>query len=178
VKTVNAPEEHTILHNEDLDELMQGAQMAFFDSMLAGYADTSGSRIDVETRIDGEKMTRFPSGSFVVIDRWFVSPESESGKSVGTTVILHNNRPVWYMTYGGMYPKNVTSFLKESLATAYRRMRFVGGRGELRHTNGVLVYTNHVEKNSFLKFCGAEFIHIHGDTEPTGHHHYRGGSFV
>ena len=114
-------------------KILEGAQKAFFEAMLDGYAGGDNRKSAKVKGEDGYTTITYTSkdGECKVVDRYCTTPLSD--KSCGTTTIFYENGsvwvPVWWMSYGGRYPKRVIPFLKESLKWAYEMRDFCGGRG-------------------------------------------------
>ncbi|HBT74668.1 TPA: hypothetical protein DEB29_01520 [Candidatus Wolfebacteria bacterium] len=89
--------------------------------------------------------------------------------------------PVWGMSYGGSYPKEVIPLLKDALGAAYVCHFFNGGRGPKAHTRIGMRYENVVEPGgNFVQFKGREEIRFDHDQagEVLGFHEYFGGSLI
>lgn len=133
----------------------------FFEALLAGYAGKNDDPRVVKSKSldDKEKTFTFIDADFIVIDRYYVT--SNSDYSCGYTVILFQGNPIWFMNYGGFYPKSpkdVISLLKEALGVTYSKGEFNGGRGPFMYSAKGLVYYNAVAKGDFFKFSGREEI--------------------
>ena len=111
-----------------------------------------------------------------------------NGISSGFTTIwyvtMFKEIPVWTMSYGGSYPKEVIPFLKLALMENYSKNIFNGGRGlpEFVHKKyPKLTYNNCDEElcgfSHFSEFKGYECISDEYD-EYVGHHHYQGISLI
>lgn len=182
------------MKSKERASILHRAKEVFFKAMLAGYAG-DGSGVNKEKTPDGYRTLTYKEGEFMVVDRYCVTPHSK--RSAGTTTIFYEDRAIWWMSYGGWYNDEVIPFLKESLAVAYRRRSFNGGRGpNNRHDKGrrkKVYYVNHVNRVSqhtvkclwssgFEGFCGREEIadYSRSVTEPTvlGVHRYFGMSLI
>ena len=136
------------------------AQKCFFEAMLKGYA--GGGRAVAVREMPGYKEYIFSKGDYLVVDQY----GSIGEKSTGTTTILVEDEPVWFMSYMGYYRKEDLPFLKSVLKRTYEKGEFIGGRGPLSAMSGDLVYTNKVSeegssgclKGSFDCFKGEESI--------------------
>lgn len=145
--------------------ILKLAEEIFFKAMLAGYASDAGN-IEKEETLDGYKTLTFEEGEWKVVDRYCVTPFSDS--SVGTTTIFYQGKAVWWMAYGGSYPKSVIPFLKESLRQTYQQSVFIGGRGPDRFVdsdeNPRFIYLNETKglvtlnDQSFESFQGKETV--------------------
>lgn len=125
----------------------------FFEAMLKGWV--GGGRAISVRDMPGYKEFVFPEGNYLVVDRY----GSIGEKSTGTTTILVNDEPIWFMSYMGFYRKEDLPFLKSVLKGTYEKGEFIGGRGPLSAMSGDLVYTNKVsEGSSFDRFQGEESI--------------------
>ena len=152
-------------------------QAFFFTAMQAGYAVEGIQKAKV-IDMPGYKEIRYEDGDFLLVDRWCANPDSQ--KSAGTTTIWYQNKPVWFMSYGGFYPKETIHFLKSALRVQYcENGEFRGGRGLMVMSDRVAgwIYTNRPVQNKFYNFSGREEIHnIH--TGVNGFHDYWGMSLI
>jgi hypothetical protein len=144
---------------------LEEIQKFFFKAMLNGYAASKSS---------GHK-AEFREGNFRLLDCWCVN--SGSLKSVGTTKIWFRGEPVWVMSYGGYYSKEVTPFLKRALHMAYESGKFVGGRG-LCVIEDELFYHNSPRLNDFSRFEGHEEILGNRGEVLLGSHDYWGMALI
>jgi hypothetical protein len=170
--------------DSDREMVLNGAKKAFFEAMLAGYANATGEPVSglVKTKSENgcEKTLTFTVGDYVVQDHYVVTPLSDY--SAGTTTIFYKSFPVWLMAYGGYYPKDAIPFLKEALAKAYKMSQFLGGRGPEAYveTSVGLEYNNTFVSgdDSFLWFEGHEYIWSKGVGKALGTHKYFGMSLI
>ncbi|MDO8565172.1 MAG: DUF5680 domain-containing protein [bacterium] len=149
----------------------------FFTAMQQGYAGGTGPKTKV-LDMPGYKEIRYADGDFLLVDRWCVNPDSE--KSAGTTTIWYQEKPVWLMGYGGVYPKVVIPFLKQALRFQYcKDGHFLGGRGPKLVTDRVAgqIYMNRPVQNDFDRFNGREEI-VDMSTGAVGYHDYWGMSLL
>ncbi len=166
------------------DEILRRAQVVFFKAILAGYASKGKKkdpRFTTKTSMFGFKKTNTRHyGKFTVIDSWTVSDHSNI--SFGTTTILFEEIPIWFMTYSGSYPENVIPFLKEALSKQYKTGEFKGGRGPGSFKSEDLVYINStpgfIGTTNFSCFCGRERICVLKTGEELGFHEYSGMSMI
>lgn len=171
-------------------EIVEGAREAFFLAMLDGYAGGQNRKSTKTRSNDGQtKTVVFVHGNYVVTDEWHTS--SVSDFSYGSTLITFDGKPVWYMSYGGWYNKEVVDFLKMALAENYKTGRFDGGRGprefekkfsSLNDPLYCLTYVNHWE-GSMLSFRGDEYIYRKEEPDVQGNilqgtHHFFGGTIL
>jgi len=149
----------------------------FFTAMKAGYA-TEGTPKTKVVDMPGYKEIRYEDGDFLLVDRWCVNPDSE--KSAGTTTIWYQNKPIWFMSYGGKYPEGMIHFLKSALRMQYcKDGHFLGGRGPRLVTDRVAgrTYRNRPVENDFGRFSGREeIVDLH--TGAVGYHDYWGMSLI
>lgn len=157
--------------------LIETIKKVFFSGMLKGYAGTCQ-----KTEIPGLPGSRFITSTyeigghvFVFTDMYYVTKLSDF--SYGITAISYDGDPVWCMTYGGMYPKEVIPFLKDVLKDNYERGNFNGGRGHYYCSNPEkypnLVYQNE-RSHYFDKFSGHEEIRNVRGGYLVGYHDYHG----
>ena len=153
---------------------LRSIEHAFFEAMRNGYAqDVTKTTI---AELPGSKVIPFEWGEYKVVDCYFVTPHSD--KSVGQTIIWHQDVPVWTMHYGGRYAKIAIPFLKECLHRAYVTERhFYGGRGPRFVRGDRFTYVNHINRDSFADFEGEEFVFDLSE-QCFGHHWYRGMSLL
>lgn len=129
------------------------ARICFLEAMLQGYA--GGGQAVAVREMPGYKEFHFTKGDYLVVDQYGTIGE----KSTGTTTIMVDGEPIWFMSYMGFYRKEDLPFLKSVLKRTYEKGEFIGGRGPKSATNGDLVYTNQVsEGGSFDCFKGEESI--------------------
>ena len=125
---------------------LEAIEFIFFMAMQVGWA--SGKTFSSKAPLlPGYKVIPFDYYNFHVIDAYSIP---HSGKSEGFTKIRFQNFPVWSMSYGGSYPKEVIPFLKLALMENYSKKIFNGGRGPstFRHSEfPQLTYENN------LSFC-------------------------
>lgn len=159
--------------------VLKGAQRAFFEAMLAGYANdgTTPAVSVTKTRTpDGYKNVEVVIGDYRVVDRYNSHPYPTV--SDGTTQIFFQDKLVWQMFYNGTYSERAILFLKSTLGFMYRLRAFRGGRGPRFTTSGQLFYKNDVEINEFSCFKGREEIHETETKELLGSHDYWGHSTI
>jgi hypothetical protein len=153
---------------------LRGIEHAFFEAMANGYAQNVQKTVIAE--LPGSKVIPFELGDYKVVDFYFTTPHSD--KSVGQTVIWHQDVPVWTMHYGGRYAKSAIPFLKECLHRAYvQERRFYGGRGPYFVRGDRFTYVNQVQQSSFADFEGDEQVFDLSE-QALGHHWYRGMSLL
>lgn len=154
-------------------------EKVFFLAMNAGYAT------DVVPRLIREMpwMRAIPfehnedGHHFLVIDSWSISPDSTF--SFGSTVIVRDGIPVWYMTYNGRYSEEVISFLRKALEANYSSFEFYGGRGSFiypreRNPGGYRYFNQVTMGSSFRGFSGKEEIVFNDSGILLGNHSYEG----
>lgn len=169
-------------------QVLKQAKDVFFEAMLDGYTGEQKNSIKIVSP-DGRKTITFINGKFKVIDEYWTTPESDL--SAGMTTILYEvvpsrGIPIWWMSYGGRYPKELIPFLKESLKLTYERREFRGGRGPNSHLRGNLEYVNSCSAGGFEKFEGnEEIIDLNNNDEMdpdgltvVGFHKYFGMSLI
>ena len=131
-------------------------QSFFFKAMQMGYAVEKITKTKV-LDMPQHKEIRYEDGDFLLVDRWCVNPDSN--KSIGTTTIWQEEKPVWFMSYGGVYPKRLIPTLKRALSRTYLKAIFRGGRGEgMDDFEAGVFYINRVENNNFSQFNGREEV--------------------
>jgi len=154
-------------------EFQQKVERVFLEAMVNGWANPEVKKVPLPG-LPGSKAIRFRKEGLFVLDYYFSNPES--GRSMGNTVILEGKTPVWMMSYGGHYPKEVVPFLKEALLVNYKAKVFVGARGPHFFENDTYAYVNTVMRGDFESFFGEEKI-IHRESgRSLGHHTYFGKS--
>jgi hypothetical protein len=156
-------------------DILDDACKAFFKALLAGYA--GGEDCAIEKEVHKKTVTmliQLETGTYTVIDSWWTTPHSN--RSAGTTTVLLERNPVWWMSYGGEYPEHIIPFLKSALAWAYKDEFFYGGRGPDEFVAGNLVYKNFPVKHGFDDFAGREEIFVDGVM--VGFHEYWGISLI
>jgi hypothetical protein len=155
-------------------QILKEAQIVFFEALLEGYAGKTKS-IKKITSPNGYKTLTFSKGDFTVLDMYCVTPYSDC--SCGTTTIFYKDKPVWWMSYGGEYPKKVILFLKKVLRQSYEVGEFNGCRGRKNVCFGSYLYMNHFV-GDFSFFQGEEKIFEEKKGEHLGHHRYFGMSLI
>ncbi|MDR3558433.1 MAG: DUF5680 domain-containing protein [Candidatus Pacebacteria bacterium] len=153
---------------------MHDVQEAFFQAMLAGWANNAK-----KSQIEGlpnAKAIMSEKDGFKVADIYFTTPFSDL--STGSTIIWHLDLPVWIMSYEGRYEQIVIPFLMECLREAYSKHLFFGGRGPAFVQGDLFTYTNRFEYNEFGKFSGVEQIHDNQTGRCLGYHRYHGLSLM
>ena len=149
----------------------------FFTAMQAGYAAEEVKKVKV-VDMPGYKEIRYEDGDFLLVDRWCVNPDTE--RSAGTTTIWYQNKPVWFMSYGGFYPERLIHFLKSALRMQYcGDGHFNGGRGPklVGDLSAARIYRNRPVQNEFGQFSGREEI-LDAHTGEVGYHDYWGMSLI
>jgi hypothetical protein len=162
----------------DKKEILQKAMEVFFRALLAGYAGENKENVKVSV-FGFKKTVIYTEGEFTVIDEWTTTDHSDV--SFGTTTILFEETPIWFMFYEGRYPKKVISFLKEAMTSQYKKGQFRGGRGPIRWSSDLFVYKNHAHKTgnlSFSQFSGHEKISDAKTGKILGFHEYCGCSML
>lgn len=165
--------------NEHCEHGLREATLAFFfEAMLKGWV---AEGVETEpSNLPGYRVFRHESADkrFALVDSYCVSGKSHFPKSAGTTTIWWDDRPVWWMSYGGYYEKEAIPFLKQALVTAYMNKAFVGGRGRLSFRDPHMIYINSPEKNDFSSFKGSEKIIEIASASTLGEHEYWGMSLI
>jgi len=169
------------MNQEDAALTLKLARGVFFRAMLAGYAGNGNGKNDkiVKTKSsNGNEVTIiFNEGDFMVIDRYYVTPGFNT--LAGMTLIFFKGNPIWWMSYGGEYPKEVIPFLKLVLAEEYRIGSFRGGRGPIEWADKKYRYRNRPTGNTcFDSFFGREEITIASSNGLIGFHDYQGASMI
>ena len=154
---------------------LEDVEQVFFDAMINGWA--AGAPKTPVPGFPGAKGIEYRRNGFRVLDYYLITGE-ESPNSAGSTIIWHEDRPIWMMQYGGQYftalDEGVTALLKRALMDAYRRRHFSGGRGISGYHEGALRYINNVHLNNFRNFCGIEEIFDTKNNLCLGYHRYHG----
>jgi len=107
--------------------ILEEAKEVFFKAMQDGYAGDCKKSVKTLSNNGNTKTITFTDGDYKVVDEWHTNPDSDL--SSGTTTIFHKDRPIWWMSYCGKYPKDVIPFLKQALKKTYERGEFNIGRG-------------------------------------------------
>lgn len=153
---------------------IRGIENVFFKAMANGYAQNV--KKDTIDGLPHSEVIAFELGDYRVVDFYFTTPHSD--KSVGQTIVWHQDVPVWTMHYGGRYAKIAIPFLKECLHRAYvKERRFYGGRGPYFVRGDRFTYINQVRRESFTDFEGEEQVFDLSE-QNLGHHWYRGMSLL
>ena len=168
----------------NVQAILKKAQEVFFRALLAGYAsgtEKKDPRLTTTTSMfDFKTINTYRDGDFIVVDEWTKTDDSDV--SFGSTTILFEEVPIWFMTYSGLYPKKVIPFLKEALTTQYKTGEFRGGRGPCIFNSKGLTYVNGSSKINgiidFSCFSGQETIFVQGTKEERGFHVYYGMSMI
>jgi hypothetical protein len=172
------------MNTQEKIDILKQAKEVFFKALLAGYFSHSGDGNDskiitVKSPNGTENIFRYTDGDFIVIDSYWATPNSDY--STGTTTILFRNYPIWWMSYGGHYPKEVIRFLKLAIEMQYKAGLFRGGRGPARYSDVQFTYKN-ISKGtgneSFSLFSGREEIWNNKDENLLGFHEYFGISML
>ncbi len=158
------------------EEILAGAYKCFFEAMKKGWA--AGVKAVPVPGMPGYKEIEFQMGDFRLLDRYCVS---DAG-SAGTKTIWYQDKPVWFMSYGGHYPKEVIPFLKHALMLNYECCQFNGGRGPKsfreHHLYPDMIYQNNANFGStFEGFKGVEIVIAVG-RPPLGQHEYFGMALI
>lgn len=147
----------------------------FFEAMLAGYASNAPKKLTI-TELPGSKLILFEKGPWRVADVYYT--RRGSNFSAGQTIISHDGRPVWVMSYQGCYERKVIPFLKKALLLSYEARLWNGGRGPDTFRDGDLQYTNQVSRgyDDFTDFRGSEEVRRMGRPggDSVGLHDYMG----
>ena len=154
-------------------ELERDTQHFFFLAMEYGYANPDRQTTPI-VEMPGYKSIPFSYGDFRFLDVWM--GDKVTGNSLGLTTIWWQDKPVWFMSYDGAYPKDVIPFLKRALAQNYGRGVFLGCRGPhsfIDREQGLL-YNNRVHRNHFIDFAGREEILDLEENTVIGYHEYKG----
>ncbi|MFA5173233.1 MAG: DUF5680 domain-containing protein [Candidatus Paceibacterota bacterium] len=159
------------------EKILEGAKEFFFEGMLARYfGHRDGKKITKIESSDGCNDIVFRDGDFKVVDRFYITPDSDF--SAGTTTIFFENKPVWWMAYGGCYPAEAIAFLKMALKENYERGTFLGGRGPKLVEEENFVYRNEVRMSDFKIFNGRESIVDLEAEKELGFHEYFGMALI
>ncbi|MEK7564704.1 MAG: DUF5680 domain-containing protein [Patescibacteria group bacterium] len=161
-----------------MHELRDATMAFFFEAMIQGWV---GEGVETELpNLPGYKVFRHESADkrLVLVDSYCVSGKSRVPKSVGTTTIWWDDRPVWWMSYGGWYEKEAVPFLKQALLSVYKVGGFIGGRGPASFRDGHMIYVNRPEKCDFSSFKGHEEIIEIASGSTLGEHEYWGMSLI
>lgn len=119
----------------------------------------------------------FSRGGLTLTDAWTTNQATK--RSFGFTII-QESQTLWFMTYGGTYPNEVISLVKEACDRAYDEKVFYGGRGSLVPLftpDGRLKYDNNFEGN-FSFFTGEESVIDNNNNIRVGWHQYFGMSLL
>ncbi len=170
------------MQKSEREEILKQAEEVFFLAMLDGYAgDRKSSTKTVNP--DGRKTITFVHRRFKVIDEYWTTPETDL--SAGTTTILYQTEstrfvPVWWMSYGGRYPKEVIPLLRQALKEEYQRKTFNGGRGPRYMEFNKTIEYNNWSKGDFQKFNGSECLRQYGcgSASEIGFHEFFGMSLL
>ena len=97
--------------------------------------------------------------------------------SCGHTKLFYEGELVLFMSYCGFYPKDVRTFLKETLRKQYEGLAFLGGRGPRTHRANGLSYHNVLQASDEFCVTGREEIYRDSDhhlklNELLGFHEY------
>lgn len=170
-------QEHTVVQLEPRSKQI----FAFFFTCMA---ESCAGRVEASPipGLPGWKRYLFEKGSLRLVDMYLVSP---TGHVAGNTTIFDEERPVFHMTYGGVYPPKAIPLLKEALQTAYAgRMGHCFFRGPrlFRSPQGDLegyTYFNEVAQGveGYRHFWGRECIeYAEGSNHrrEVGYHTYEG----
>jgi hypothetical protein len=168
------------MNTQEKIDILEQAKKIFFKALLAGYVggNPNNGIIKITSSNGNKKIISYSEGDFVVIDSYWVTPNSDH--SSGTTTILYKNNPIWWMSYGGCYPKDVIGFLKSALKSQYEKGSFRGGRGPIRHVGTQFTYRNMskgIENSDFDHFSGREEI-LDKEENLLGFHEYFGMSML
>ncbi|MBU0530951.1 hypothetical protein KJ910_00430 [Patescibacteria group bacterium] len=159
--------------------MLEEAEAFFFRCMAQGWA--AGKKARKHSDKSGFSFFRFEfeDGGFALYDEWCVN--DSSGMSSGTTTIWFACQVVWFMSYGGYYPKAASRLVKQALLEAYRARVFTGGRGPTHLVEGNLEYFNQqVPGASFEHFSGRERV-VDRSEPPSpeiGFHDYMGLALI
>ncbi|MBU1557972.1 hypothetical protein KKC45_03360 [Patescibacteria group bacterium] len=155
---------------------------------LAKENGWASGKVDVKKDRFNPNLKRivFQKERFFYQDKYWVTPVSNSSAGTTTILFLYNRIwiPVWWMSYGGEYPKEVIPFLKEALMENIRLKQFKGGRGRCFFENSNypdLTYLNG-DTGDFSSFRGRESIYkgfnISSTKKELGFHTYQGMSLI
>lgn len=160
----------------NIKAVLKEAERFFFTAMLQGYV--SGTKPVPVPKMPGFKEIIVMNDVYMLVDRWCVN--NRTGKSFGTTTIWFDKQPIWVMTCGGYYPKEVIPFLKLALANTYGESEFCGGRGSALFVSqsNRLIYLNSFQQSGFSSFEGEEEICHLRSRERIGSHKYWGMSLI
>lgn len=160
----------------DRNEILAGAEEAFFKALLAGYAGEGDGEARKEKSATGQITMTCEIGDFKVVDRYYITPNTN--RSAGTTTISFKGQVIWYMSYLGFYDERAIDLLKQTLRMAYRGKLFNGGRGMEWLKSDTMAYTNQIERRSFCDFKGREEVKDSRSGELLGYHEYAGLSLI
>lgn len=157
---------------------LKEAKDAFFRANLKGWA--GGAQKVSISELPGYKVIVWEESDWRFVDMYFKIPNSL--ESYGTTTGWFRGIPIFFMSYGGWYEKEVVPFLKQALKVSYEKGEFVGGRGphyytdytELTEREGCLVYKNHQKRTSAGSFDGWEEVENSRSGKRRGYHEYSG----
>ncbi len=126
----------------DTQDFLAEMEEAFSDGISRGWA--AGAKPVKSKEFPGMDVIKTESGKFIITDAFSYNAV---GRGFGFTLINHKEIgegkiPLWIMSYYGIYPESVTPFLKEVLLFAYKKGKFVGGRGMKGHEKNGLIYRN------------------------------------
>ena len=140
--------------------------------------------VEIDFFNPNKKRIKFQKENFLYLDEYWITPANN--KSAGTTAILYQYNgmwtPVWWMSYGGEYQKEVIPFLKKAIRHNIKLRKFEGGRGPktLEVSNENLAYLN-FSGGDFSSFSGNEYIRIFQNNitkAKLGYHYYQGMSLL
>lgn len=151
------------MNDQDKTCILKQAKNAFIKAMLAGYISDSADKkvIRISSRNGAEQMFTYEDEEMKVVDHRLIAQTSRF--FVGTTTVFIDDVPIWWMSFGGRYPKEITDFLKRALKAQYESGSFRGGRGSIRYSDNEFTYSNTLDgiENSDLSlenFSGREEI--------------------
>lgn len=142
-------EERILTRNEILEE----AEQIFLRFMAQGWPSGAEPLL-----LEDKTGFLFKQGAFTFLDQWEVN--ESSGHSADTITIYYQGQLIWFMSYGGYYPKEASTLVKQALLEVYQRYQFVGGRGPTHYASGHLEYFNQVDPmfQGFKCFSGRDRV--------------------
>ena len=100
------------MNEKEIATVLKRAKEVFFKALLAGHTggtEKKGPKLTTtHPMFDFKTKNTYHDGDFTVIDEWTTT--DHSGVSFGTTTILFEKVPIWFMTYHGLYPKKSHPF--------------------------------------------------------------------
>lgn len=175
-------------------DMLDRYQGFYFEASLATYVNGEAEKRTIHD-LPGSKSYRYEQGSLLFVDTYVTNGEHSCGNIYMWDREAWENKPFWYMQYGGWCKDDdpeVIACLKAALREAFVPRQFHGGRGPadyrvegLRAKHG-LTYINNGGIRSpdclgfgFRQFQGRESICRPPDWKAELFwHEYRGGLLV